>query len=292
MAARQPTVAHRATMPQAVDLNRIEAFVQVMDAGSFTAAARLLGQPKSSLSRAVSKLERELGVVLLQRTTRKLAITEAGQLYLERARAALGILAETREQLLDSSRQPRGVVRFTAPMDDSTLMLSSVLADFVRVYPGIHVECTFTQRRVDLIAEGIDLALRAGTFDDVSLAGKRLGDTPRGLFASPEYLAAHGHPRRLAQLSAHDCVLFRGVRGKSRWTLEGKRGKEAVEVRGPISVDDLSSAFQLVLQGVGIGFLPLMYGQRELPKGRLVRVLPTLEARGDTPPSPARLGAT
>src|SRR5689334_10881034 len=98
MAARQPTVARAATLPQVVDLNRVYGFVQVMDAGSFTAAARLLGVPKSSLSRAVSKLERELGVVLLQRTTRKLAITEAGQLYLERARSALSMLANARTQ--------------------------------------------------------------------------------------------------------------------------------------------------------------------------------------------------
>ncbi len=280
MGTRQPTVARRATVSQVVDLNRVDAFVQVMDAGSFSAAARVLGQPKSSLSRAVSKLEHELGVVLLQRTTRKLAITEAGQLYLERARTALGTLAEARELLLESDAEPRGVVRFTAPGDESGNLVMGALAAFTRLHPGIHVECMFTQRRVDLAAEGVDLALRAGVVDEASLAGKKLGDTPHGLFASEAYLARRGTPRRLAQLTEHDCVLFRGTRGKARWTLEGKRGKESVEVRGPINVDDLGSACQLVVRGVGIGLIPTMFAHREFSGGTLVRVLPSLQADG------------
>jgi DNA-binding transcriptional LysR family regulator len=260
-----------------VDLNRVEAFVQVMEAGSFSTAARALGQPKSSLSRAVSKLERELGVVLVQRTTRKLAITEAGQLYLERARSALSMLADARAQLIDAEAQPRGVVRFTAPSDSGD-MITAALADFARLYPGIHVDCMFTQRRVDLVAEGVDLALRTGVVDDASLAGKKLGDTPLALYASPSYLAARGTPRRLAQLAEHDCVLFRGARGKARWTLEGRRGREAVEVQGPLNVDDPSRACQLVLRGVGIALLPMMFGQRAVECGALVRVLPSLQA--------------
>jgi DNA-binding transcriptional LysR family regulator len=281
MVARQPTVARTATVPQVVDLNRVDAFVQVMDAGSFSAAARLLGQPKSSLSRAVSKLERELGVVLLQRTTRKLAITEAGQLYLERARSALGMLAEARTQLLEADAEPRGVVRFTAPHDDGEALLTDALADFVHLHPGIHLECIFTQRRVDLLAEGVDLALRAGLVDDASLAGRKLGDSPLGLYASPGYLEAHGTPRRLAQLAAHECVLFRGARGKSRWTLEGKRGKESVEVHGRINVDELAAVILFARRGAGIGFFPVTFGQRLVAKGELVRVLPSMQTAGE-----------
>jgi DNA-binding transcriptional LysR family regulator len=280
MARKQPTVARTATVPQVVDLNRVEAFVQVMDAGSFSAAARALGQPKSSLSRAVSNLERELGVVLLQRTTRKLAITEAGQLYLERARSALGMLHEARAQLIESDGEPRGVVRFTAPNDDSANMVIPPLAEFSRLYPGIHVECIFTQRRVDLVAEGVDLALRAGVFDDALLQGKKLGDTPMGLFASPRYLERRGTPRKLAQLAEHDCVLFRGARGRARWTLEGKRGKASVEVRGPINVDELGAAGALVTRGVGIGLLPVMFGHLGVLRDELVRVLPALQTSG------------
>ncbi|HEX5661220.1 MAG TPA: LysR family transcriptional regulator [Polyangiales bacterium] len=263
-----------------VDLNRIDAFVQVMDAGSFSAAARALGQPKSSLSRAVSKLERELGVVLLQRTTRRLAITEAGQLYLERARSALGMLADARARLIDTESEPRGVVRFTGPPDDSGNMLAGALASFATAYPAIHVECLITQRRVDLVAEGVDLALRAGRLDDASLVGKKLGDTPLALYASPDYLAARGTPRKLAQLAQHDCVLFRGARGRARWTLSGKRGHESVEVSGPINVDDLGAACQLALRGVGIAFLPTTFGQRGVSEGKLVRVLPSMQAEG------------
>jgi DNA-binding transcriptional LysR family regulator len=280
MGSRQPTVARTATLPQVVDLNRVAAFVQVIDAGSFSAAARLLGQPKSSLSRAVSKLERELGVVLLQRTTRKLAITEAGQRYLERARSALGMLADARAQLIDSESEPRGVVRFTAPPDDSTHMMAAALASFTRAHPGIHVDCLFTQRRVDLVGEGVDLAMRAGVIDDASLAGKKLGDTPMALYASPEYVASRGKPRKLAELAEHDCLLFRGARGKSRWTLSGKRGKESVEVTGSIAADHLGAICQLVVHGVGVGFIPSMVGDRGVAEGKLVRLLPSLQAEG------------
>lgn len=281
MAPRQPAVAQAATMRQVLDLNRIDAFVQVMDAGSFSAAAHRLGLPKSSLSRAVSKLERELGVVLVQRTTRKLAITDAGRLYLERARDALGMLAEARLSLLEAEAEPRGVVRFTAPLDDSEGTVTHALADFAQRYPGIHVECLFTQRRVDLIGEGVDLALRAGVLDDSSLAGKKLGDSPLGLFASPSYLAARGTPRRLQQLIDHDCVLFRGVRGKSRWTLEGRRGKESVGVHGPLNVDELGALCQLAVRGVGIALMPILFGQRFAAKGELVRLLPSMQTGGD-----------
>lgn len=280
MAARQPTVARTATLPQVVDLNRVASFVQVAEAGSFSAAARLLGQPKSSLSRAVSKLERELGVVLLQRTTRKLAITEAGQRYLERARNALGMLADARAQLIDSESEPRGVVRFTAPPDDSANMLAGALASFTKAHPGIHIDCLFTQRRVDMVAEGVDLAMRAGVMDDASLAGKKLGDTPMALYASPDYVAARGTPRRLAQLVEHDCVLFRGARGKARWTLHGKRGRDTVEVTGPVASDHLGAICQLVSFGAGIGLIPRMVGDRGVAEGKLVRLLPALQAEG------------
>ncbi|HEY6878328.1 MAG TPA: LysR family transcriptional regulator [Polyangiales bacterium] len=280
MGARQPTVAKSATVLQTIDLNRVDAFVRVMEAGSFSAAARALGQPKSTLSRAVSKLERELGVVLLQRTTRKLAITEAGQLYLERAQGALGMLAEARAQLVEADVLPRGVVRFTAPPSDLEGMLAAALADFVRLYPGIHVDCVFTPRRVDLLAEGVDLAMRAGTVDDASLAGKKLGDTPLALYAAPSYLAARGTPRRAAQLADHDCILFNGARGRARWRLVGKRGPESVEVRGPINVDDLAYACQLALRGVGIALIPMMVGAPAVMRGELARVLPSLQSPG------------
>lgn len=280
MGSRQRTVAQRATTSEVVDLNRVDAFVRVVEAGSFTGAAHKLGLPKSSLSRAVSHLERELGVVLLHRTTRKLALTEAGQLYVERARSALALLDEARVQLVEADQEPRGLVRMTAPVDPAGELFASTLADFARRYPGIRVECMFTQRHVDLVAENVDLALRAGRIDTTLLAGKKLGDSPLGLFAAPSYLSARGTPRRLAQLAAHDCVLFRGVRGGARWTLEGKRGRETVEVHGALDVDEMLYALHLARCGAGIALLPIVLTRAAVDHGELVRVLPAYRQEG------------
>lgn len=279
MARRQRTVAASATAPQVVDLNRVDAFVRVMEAGGFSAAARELGVPKSSLSRAVSKLERELGVVLVQRTTRKLAITEAGQLYLDRARAALQLLGEARAQLVEADGEPRGIVRLTA-MNDGGELLADTLADFSRRYPHIQLDCVFTQRRLDLVAEGIDLALRAGVVDDASLQGKKLGDSPLALYAAPSYLAEHGKPRSLRDLAHHHCVLFRQANGTTRWALDGPRGRKSVEVHGAFVVDDLAYARALAERGMGIALVPVMLGEVGVARGLLVRVLPALQQRG------------
>jgi DNA-binding transcriptional LysR family regulator len=223
---------------ETIDLNHVAAFVQVVDAQSFTAAAKVLGIPKSSVSRAVTRLEQDLGVVLLQRTTRRLALTDAGKLYLTRARDALQLLSEARDEVSEAEDEPRGTVRLTAPGDPTGRVLAAPLARFIRAHPRIHVELVITPRRVDLVEEGIDLALRAGKLDDLSLSGKRLDAQPSRLYAAPAYLAARGTPRRLQELAGHDCVLFRGARGAARWSFTGKNGPEAVTVRGPILLRD------------------------------------------------------
>lgn len=278
MARRQHIVAVATTELASPPLAWIEAFVHVVDAGSFTEAARRLGVPKSSASRAVAKLEHELGVLLLQRTTRSVVVTPEGELYLGRARLALSVLADARAELADCDTEPRGVVRFTAPADGAGGMLAGALASFASLYPGIHVECLFTQRRVDLVAEGVDLALRAGVVDDASLAGRRLGSSERGLYAAPAYLERHGSPRRLADLAGHACLLFRGARGRARWQLVGPRGPESVEVHGPLNLDELGIVQQLALRGVGVALLPHMSVREDVRRGRLVRLLPRLRA--------------
>src|SRR3954462_3527319 len=144
-----------------LDLNQVSAFVRVMESGSFTAAARALGLPKTSVSRRVTALERVLRVRLLQRSTRKLVLTEAGRLYFERARAALGALGDARSAVSDMSQEIAGPIRFTAGGDNSGL-LAKLLGEFLARYPRIQLDVVLTARRVDLVAEGFDLALRAG----------------------------------------------------------------------------------------------------------------------------------
>lgn len=275
------TVANRATINKSVDLSHVNAFVRVMEAGSFTGGAKVLGLPKSSVSRAVAQLERTLGVQLIARTTRKLVITEAGQAYLTQARVALSVLAEAQAKLRETDDEPSGLVRLTAPLDPAGQMYVHLLASFARRYPQIHVEVVMTQRHLDLVAEGIDLAIRAmRTSKDSGLVGRRLGNTPFILVASPSYLKERGTPRRFAQLADHECILFRGVRGSQRWTLTSSKGSESVQVRGALSVDELSYALHLALAGVGVALVPQMTVAEALRNGTLVHVLSAYRQEG------------
>lgn len=257
-----------------MDLNRVVTFVHVVEQGSFTAAARILGLPTSSVSRAVAGLEKDLGIALLARTTRKLSLTGPGRLYYERVRPAVEELAAARDLATETSTEPRGIVRMTAAVDAGRLM-AGALARFAVRYPNIHVDLMLTGRRVDLIEEGFDLAVRAGQLVDSSLIAKKIGETSLRLTAAPDYLARRGRPRRLTQLARHDCILLRGVNGRARWELAGPRGNETVEVRGPISADDLGFVYQAALEGAGIALLPELVCKSDLEAGHLEVVLPT-----------------
>jgi len=278
MAKHERTVAARATKP--TDLSRVAMLVEVAELQSFTRAAQKLGMPKSSVSRAVSRLEEELGVVLMTRSTRKLALTEAGERYVARAREALQVLGEARDAALDRAERPRGRVRLTAPIDPGG-MLAAPLAKFALAYPDIQLDLTFTSRRLDLVEEGIDLALRAGRLDDASLVGRRIGATPFRLFAAPDYLARRGTPSKLAELGTHACLLYRAPRGVARWTLTRKQVTESVEVRGPFNIDDLHFALALATAGAGIAWLPEHIGRRAVRAGELVAVLPQYATHGN-----------
>ncbi|HTR51805.1 MAG TPA: LysR family transcriptional regulator [Kofleriaceae bacterium] len=254
-----------------MDYNDLALFTRVVERGSFTGAARATGLPKSSVTRGIARLERELGVRLIQRTTRQRGITEAGRDLYERVRGAVGALEEASSAVREHGREPRGVVRVTAPNDAALMGLPEVVARLVAKYPSIHVELVLTSRVIDLVAEGVDLAIRAGKLADSSLVARKVGTTHAGLFASKEYLAKRGRPRRLGELAAHDAVMFRGRGGRTTWTLEGGARTETVDVTGPISSDDFSFSLRAIAAGLGIGPLPLFVG---CPQAALERVMP------------------
>lgn len=254
-------------------------FASVVDAGSFTAVAAALGKPKSSVSRAVLRLEEALGVRLLQRTTRKLTLTAAGERYLAEVRGPIARVAEASDEVADMGREPGGLVRVSiARMEDCAL--ADVFAAFVRAYPKIRVELVVTGRRVNLIEENIDLALRAGPLDDSTLVARKVAIAELGLYAAPSYLERRGHPRTFAALATHDCVLHKTAAGLNPWRLAGPRGVERVAVSGPIIADDLGSVRQLVLAGVGIALMPSTVVRADVEAGALVRVLPAHALRG------------
>jgi DNA-binding transcriptional LysR family regulator len=263
-----------------IDLNRIRVFVRVADAGSFTGAARLSGLPKSSVSRAVAALERELAVRLIQRTTRRLQLTEAGRAYYESVSRALSGIDEAAAAVSELQDTPRGPVRITAPTDLGQWLLAPSLVRFAVRYPDMHVEVSLTQRLVDLVHEGFDLALRVGKLADNRLVARPLGLVRAGVFAAPQYLKRRGRPRSVADLAEHECVLFRSVSGRAVWQLVGPAGRQKVEVRGAVGADDHQFIREAAAAGQGLTLLPIIACSG--PERRdLQRVLPEYATVGE-----------
>ena len=258
-----------------MDLNRVSAFVRVVHDGSFTAAAKSLGLPKSSISRSVAQLEHDLGIRLLHRTTRQLHLTDAGAAFYERASRALTDIEEATAAAADTQAELSGVVRVTAPVDFGVWALAPIVASFVRKHPNIRVELKLTGRVVDLVGEGVDLAVRAGPMRDSSLIARRVGVLESAAYASPGYVKRHGQPRIVDDLKKHQCILFRPANVRDSWALTNVDGKiQSVEIRGSVSTDDLSFVRASVLAGAGIGLLPTVLIARAANAGRVVRVLP------------------
>jgi DNA-binding transcriptional LysR family regulator len=260
-------------MPR-IDLNRVATFVRVGETGSFTAAARSLRLPTSSISRAVANLEGELGVRLINRSTRKLSLTDAGDQFFQRMQAILGEADEATEAVSGFSREPRGVVRLTAPVDLGLHVLPPLVAGLTARHPGLVMELVLTSRRMDLIDEGIDLALRGGRLEESSLVARKIMDSGLGVFASPAYLARRDPPRTVADLARHPCLRYGGRGGDRPWRLTGPRGEEAVAVSGPVVCDDMLFLREMVLAGVGLALLPIGNVAADVAAKRLVRVLP------------------
>ena len=263
-----------------IDLNRIRLFVRVAEAGSFTAAARLSGLPKSSVSRAVAALERELAVQLIQRTTRRLHLTEAGRAYFESVSRALSGIDEAAAAVSELQDAPRGRVRITAPGDLGHWLLAPILVRFAMRYPEVHLEVSLTQRLVDLVQEGFDLALRVGKLADSRLVARPLGLIRAGVFAAPRYLKRRGDPHSVTELSEHDCVLFRSISGRAVWQLVGPAGRRNIEVRGAVGADDGQFIREAAAAGEGLALLPIF--ARSGPERRdLQRVLPEYATVGE-----------
>jgi DNA-binding transcriptional LysR family regulator len=259
-----------------VDLNLLTVFEAVARTSSFSAAAKELGLPKSSVSRRVSRLEADLGVQLLFRTTRHVSPTAAGTALFDRlapllrsVRSALGELPE-REEL------PSGTLRVTAPVDLGVLFLAEVVTRYTARYPAVSVELHLTGRVVDLVAESFDVGLRIGArLEDSSLVVRRAAPVVLRLFASPLYLARRGTPRSEEDLAGHEWVVFRP--GPQKLRVAGPREAPGIGTRGRIVSDDLLFVRDAVRAGAGIGLLPTFVSEPEVLAGTLVRVLPRHE---------------
>ena len=259
------------------DLNDMLYFAEVVDRGGFATAGRSLGVPKSKLSRRVSELEARLGVRLLQRTTRKLSLTQAGELY-HRHCVAMREQAEAADEAVARVQtEPRGTVRISCPITLAQTTLGPILPRFLAAHPQVRVDMVVTNRVIDLVQEGIDVALRvrASLDDSGSLVIKNLGPTLGVLVASPQLLQRFGPPAGPEELRSLPSVAMSAADGRASWRLIGPHGQEHELQHHPLyTADDLLTLKLAVVQGTGMSVLPDYMCSEELRHGQLVPVLP------------------
>jgi len=254
-------------------LNGMRVFAQVVEAKSFSAAADKLGVSKSLASRQVSALERALSVKLLNRSTRKLSLTEAGTLFYEHC-ARIVHEAELAEQRLSRTQsEPAGLVRVTAVPAFAVRHVLPALAEFYRQYPKIQVKLSCSNRALDLGDEGYDLGIRVSFNPPPNLVARKLAANRALLCASPAYLERHGTPRRIEDLRKHECVLFPALAPKGVWTLRRDGRKYSVPVTGVFETDEMDVVRAAVAAGFVIGILPLYVARDALQRGQLVPLL-------------------
>lgn len=260
-----------------MDLNEIHAFVSVVRAGSFTAAGRQIRIPKSTLSRQVSRLEDRLGVQLLKRTTRTLGLTEAGRGYFARCLHAIEEIEEAERFALDASGKPRGTIRVATSYDLGRDYVAPLLPELRRRYPELAIELDLGHRRVDLVAEGFDVALRGGVLDDSNLIARKLMDSGLRLVASPAYLRERGLPRTVSELEGHDGLLLRQamVQGKLRMPV-GDGPPVPLPLRPVLVTNEFSLIRTAALAGLGIAIMEKNMAWPHLDAGELEPVLPEL----------------
>lgn len=255
-------------------LTGLMAFVRTADLGSFVAAGRVLGLSPSAVGKAVTRLEGQLGVRLFQRSTRSLRLTEEGRAFHERCRHILDDLDDAQETLLRTRETPRGRVKVSAPIVAYHLLLP-VLADFLSLYPEINLDLDFTDRIVDLIDEGVDVAIRSGQLPDSRIMVRALRPFQMLLCASPYYLAKRGMPACPRDLSAHAGIGFRFPNsGKIQdWPLIFPAGEPEVKVRHILTCNNMEALHGAVLRGLGIGCMPDFLAAASLRTGALLPLL-------------------
>jgi len=261
----------------------IEAFVRVAEAQSFSVAARRLRSSKSAVSRNVSNLEEDLGVQLIQRTTRSLTLTEAGRGYFERAARILADLDEAHQAVTQLQAAPRGRIRLSAPTSFGFLHLAPALPDFLDQNPEVSVELSVSDRLVDVIEDGFDLALRIGALPDSSLIARRLSPIRRAVCASMAYIQARGRPETPEDLRGHDCLLNSNAPLAQEWRFAAPDGGSmSVEVRGRLSANNGEALRVAALNGLGFAYLPTFLIGADVQYGALTTVLESFVPQDST----------
>ncbi len=254
------------------DLEAWAIFASVVEYRSFSGAAEAIGVSKATVSKAVTRLEAHLGQSLFHRTSRRLTLTENGKALAEHAARILAEANAAEEAALDAASAPTGLVRVAAPMSLGLLAIAPVIADFLVLNPGIEIDLHLSDARVDIVAEGFDIALRIATLPDSSLRSRKLADMRMHVVAAPAYLALHGRPAHPGQLGEHRCFAYTNV--TSPWRFVGPDGTEvSVRLNGPLATNSGEAMLPALRRGLGIAMLPEFIVAEDLRAGRIEIIL-------------------
>ena len=253
-------------------LYQMRVFIRVVETGSFSAVARELGTIQPTISKQLTALEEHLGVRLLNRTTRQLSTTEAGRKYYERCRHILDEITDLEGSLTELQNSPTGVLRVNAPVAFGQLYMLPLVFRFRRLYPGLAIDLTLNDRYVDLVQEGIDVAIRFGELSDSEVVARSVGRVMRVCVASPSYLRARGVPQSPNDLLSHNCITYNYL-FTNEWQFGGSQGPTTLRVAGDFRANSALTIRTAALEGIGIANMPSVFVQPDLDSGTLVRVL-------------------
>ena len=263
--------------------SEMAAFVRVVDAKGFSAAAPTLGLTPSAVSKLITRLEARLGVRLLQRTTRAISLTAEGEAFYAAARRIVGEISALEAEIGDRRGTPHGLLRVTTSLTFSTHQLTPMIGEFLARHPAIQLELMPTDRVVDIIEESIDVAIRVGRLPDSSFMARKIGDDVRLVCAAPSYLAAHPMPRRPEDLAHHNCILSRDRVHLNRWPFRIDGQVREIDVNGRVSVSEGEAQLRLGLQGLGIVRLTRLTLAAAIKRGDLVPLLVDYSAEEPVP---------
>lgn len=257
-------------------------FARVVEAEGFSAAARELGLSKSAVSKQIARLEDRMGVRLLNRTTRRLSLTEAGETFYQGCRRVVAEAAAAQEAVGHLADRPRGRLAVSAPMSFGVRHLAPILPAFMARFPEVTVDLQLDDRRVDVVEEGFDVALRIGGLSGQSLVARRLAPLCRALVAAPSYLDAHGRLRTVDDLRGHQCLLYSYQESGATWRFAVGGGTREVRVQGRLRVNNGDALLAACVAGLGVALLPTFICAEALHDGRLEKALPSWRDIGDS----------
>lgn len=255
-------------------VNSIQVFIRVVETSSFSRAAAELGITQPTATKAVAATENRLGVRLLHRSTRGVTLTEVGQLYYEKCKAIESAIDEAENQATQVQRGEGGLLRISTSVAFGRRVLVPMVLQYMRLHPAVRIDVSFDDRYVDLVEQGIDVAIRMGQMSDSSLGARYLGLNPWVMVATDAYLGKHGEPRSVADLASHACIVYSSVQGDDRWRLTAPGGSSSsIPVKGPFRSNNLSAVLAVASAGMGLAVLPWYVAQESIASGTVKPIM-------------------